>query len=69
MKREPVIWIMSVLAGLQALVAGSAWTEVIPQPWANLSALVVAAAQIGVAFWVRGEVTPVSKLDRNETSH
>jgi hypothetical protein len=60
MKREPVVLVMSILAALQVLVAGAAFTEAVPQPWANLAALVVAAVQVGVAFYVRGQVTPIS---------
>jgi hypothetical protein len=64
MKREPVVIVMAVLAGLQVLVAGAAFTEAVPQPWAGLAALVVAAIQVAVAFWVRGEVVPLVKVDR-----
>lgn len=67
MKREPVIYVMAILAGLQVLVAGAAFIEAVPQPWAGFSALVVAAIQVAVAFWVRGEVVPLAKIDRNET--
>lgn len=59
MKREPVVWVMSILAALQVLVAGAAFTEAVPQPWAGLAALGVAAIQVGVAFYVRGQVEPV----------
>lgn len=60
-KREPVVVVMSVLAALQVLVGGAAFTEVVPTPWAGLATLVVAAVQVGVAFYVRGQVEPVNQ--------
>lgn len=59
MKNEPVLIAMSVLAGLQILGAGAALTDVVGASVAALFALVVAAAQAGVQFYVRGKVTPV----------
>lgn len=56
---EPVLIPMSILAGLQILFAGGAITTVLPAQWAAFGALVVAACQVGVAFYVRGTVTPV----------
>lgn len=55
---EPVLIPMSILAGLQILFAGGAITTVLPAQWAAFGALVVAACQVGVAFYVRGQVTP-----------
>lgn len=68
MKREPVVWVMSVLAALQVLVTGAGFTEAVPQPWANLAALVVAAVQVGTAFWVRGQVEPISTKRDNSSA-
>jgi hypothetical protein len=58
-KREPVLLVMSILAGLQLLVTTSEWGELVPSPWGKLAALVVAAGTVGMAFYVRGQVTPV----------
>jgi|GEM_PF-4706741 len=62
MKREPVLIIMSVLAGLQVFVGGAAFTELVSLRVAGLLALSVAAIQVGVQFYVRGKVTPLEKL-------
>ena len=58
MKREPVLIVMSVLAGLQFLTAGAALGDVIGLQWAGFAILVVGALQSGVQFYVRGQVTP-----------
>jgi hypothetical protein len=55
---SPVLLWMSILAALQVLSAGSALADVIPYKVAALLALTVAAAQAGVQFYVRGQVTP-----------
>lgn len=57
-RTSPVLLWMSVLAALQVLSAGSALADVIPYKVAALFALTVAAAQAGVQFYVRGQVTP-----------
>lgn len=61
MKNEPVLVAMSVLAALQVLTAGSALANVIGPDAAALAVLVVAAAQAGIQFYVRGQVTPTTK--------
>lgn len=66
MKNEPVLIVMAIMAALQALVAGAAWAEYVPTPWAQLSALVVAAAQVGLTFYVRGQVVPLAKIDSSK---
>jgi hypothetical protein len=60
MKRNPVVWIMSILAALQLLAGASAFIDVIGLKWAALAMAVVLAAQFGLQFWVRGEVTPLA---------
>lgn len=57
-KREPVVLVMSVLAALQIITAGTALADVIGKDLAGLMVLVVAAVQAGVQFYVRGQVTP-----------
>lgn len=58
-RRNPVIVVMSTLGALQLLVASAAFTAVVPGKWAALAGAVVAAAQFGVQFWLRGQVEPV----------
>lgn len=63
-KREPVVVVMSILAGLTALVSGAAGVAELQGmgwlvPWIALLGLIVSAATTGVQFWVRGQVTPV----------
>lgn len=59
MRREPVVIVMSVLAGYQVLVAGAAFGEYVGMELAALLILIGAAVQAAVQFYVRGEVTPV----------
>lgn len=58
--RNPVIWVMSVLAGAQLLTASTAFLDVVPARWAALASVCIVAAQVAVQFWVRGQVTPIS---------
>jgi hypothetical protein len=58
-KREPVVLVMSILAGLQVLTGGAALADVFGAQVAGLLILAVAAAQVGLQFYVRGQVTPV----------
>lgn len=57
-KRNPVRIAMSTLAALQALVAGSAFLDIVGAKVAALLALMVVAAQLGISEYVRGQVTP-----------
>lgn len=61
MKREPVLYVATVLVVLQVLTAGAAFGDVLGDKAAGLCILVVAALQAGLAFFVRGQVTPVEK--------
>ncbi len=58
MRSEPVLIVMSILAGLQLLVTSADWLDIMPTPWGKLSALVVAAVTAGMGFYVRQRVTP-----------
>ena len=55
---RPVLATMSVLAGAQVLTAGAALGEFVGPKVAAAAALVVAAVQAGMAFYVQGKVTP-----------
>lgn len=62
-KPEPVLLAMSILAGLQFLFAGAAASTLLSGlPYVALICVVgnlaVAAAQTGIQFYVRGQVTP-----------
>ena len=59
MKSRPVIIAMSILAGAQVLTGGAALADVIGKEAAGLLILVVAAAQVGVQFFVQNSVVPV----------
>lgn len=63
MKNQPVLVIMSVLAALQVLVAGSATLEFVPASVSQAGGLVVAALTVGMGFYIRGKVTPVGSDD------
>ena len=65
---EPVLVAMSVLAGLQIFFAGSAATTVMVEASTLLTAvfafgaLAVGAAQVGIQFYVRGQVVPLDAV-------
>lgn len=64
-QREPVLLPMSILAALSFLFSGTAGITILsgyPTVGAisALGALCVAAAQFGIQFYVRGQVTPVA---------
>lgn len=61
MRREPVVLWSSILVTLQVIVAGSVLTDTLGPNVAALCALIVAALQAGTAFYVRGQVTPVTE--------
>lgn len=59
---EPVLLVMSVLAFLQILTAGSALGDFIGKDTAAFLVLLVAALQGAVQFYVRGQVTSVANV-------
>lgn len=61
-----MVWVMSILAALQLLAGASAFIDVIGMKWAALAMAVVLSAQLGLQFWVRGEVTPLSDPRDNQ---
>lgn len=71
--QEPVILWMSILAGLQMFFSGGAGVSVLMdnEMFAAILAvggLAVASAQVGVQFYVRGEVTVNSNVVEYRTS-
>lgn len=66
--REPVVLVMSVLAGLQFLFGGAAGITAlsgypIVAAIAACGTLATSAVQVGVQFYVRGQVTPMENTD------
>jgi hypothetical protein len=59
---RPVLIVMSILAGLQILTGAGALGEVIGVKAAGLAIAVVGAAQVGMAFYVQGQVVPNSAV-------
>jgi hypothetical protein len=59
-KRNPVLLAMSLLATLQALTGGAFLVDLFGAKVAAGIVLALAAIQLGVQYWVRGEVTPLS---------
>lgn len=72
---EPVLVTQSVLAGLHAFFGGSAAVSAFVEGNAVLTAmfafgnLAVAAAQMGVAFYVRGQVVPLEAVVERVTEN
>lgn len=67
MKSKPVLIIFSTLAGLQVLTAGAALGDVIGGKQASFAALVVAAAQIGMTFYVQNQTVPLQNVAAYES--
>ena len=67
MNREPVLVVMSVLAGMQALIGAAGFAEAVPRQAALWMILATAAVQAGVQFYVRGQVRPLTS-EEAETS-
>jgi hypothetical protein len=59
---EPVVIAMSVLAFLQFLFAGAGLGDIIGSQVVFMGMLVVGAAQVGIQFWVRGQVVAVANV-------
>lgn len=62
-KNEPVLLWMSILAALQVLFGGWSGIQLLADnetlaAFGAVGVLAVAAAQVGVQFYVRGQVTP-----------
>ena len=62
MKSRPVIITFSILAALQVMTASAALGDVIGKDTFSLFALVVAAVQVGMTFYVQNSVTPIEDV-------
>ena len=59
---EPVVITMSILAALQFLFAGAGLGDVIGAKAVFMGMLVVGAIQVGMQFWVRGQVVAAENV-------
>lgn len=58
-KSRPVVIVFSILAALQVLTGAAALGDVIGDTLFGLFAIVVAAVQVGMTFYVQNGVVPV----------
>jgi hypothetical protein len=58
MKSRPVLIVFSILAALQVLSGASALADIIGKDTFALFALLVAAVQVGMTFYVQNQVVP-----------
>lgn len=56
---RPVLLALSALAGVDVVIAGAAFQDVIGETAAGLALLVMAAVKVGVAFYLQGQVVPL----------
>ena len=61
-KSRPVLITFSILAGLQVLTGAAALGDVIGDQAFGLLAIVVAAIQVGMTFYVQNQVTPAEDV-------
>jgi hypothetical protein len=59
---EPVVIAMSILAAAQFLFAGAGLGDVVGAQNVFMGMLIIGAAQVGIQFWVRGQVTAVANV-------
>jgi hypothetical protein len=66
LKRQPVVIVFSILAGLQVINGGLTLIDAVPKDLAGIFSLVLGAVTATASFYVRGMVTPwaevISKL-------
>lgn len=60
--KNPVLFAMSLLAGLQVIAGAVAFSDVVGPKIAGLAMVVVAAGQLSIQFWVRGQTRSVASL-------
>lgn len=68
MKRNPVLAAMSTLAGLQFIVGGAMTQNLVSKQVGATMLLLIAGVQLGVQFYVRGQVTPTDNVVAQTTS-
>lgn len=61
-REEPVVFVMSILAGAQALLGGAGLADVIGARYVLAGVLLVGGIQAGLQFWVRNRVAPMEKV-------
>lgn len=67
MKRNPVLAVMSTLAAMQLILGSSAITDILPKTTVGVLMALVGAAQMGIQFYVRGQVTPYDTVVAQRT--
>lgn len=58
--RRPVLWVMSVLAGINAVLAVGTLQDLVPVVVYGWVMLASAGIQASVQFWVQSQVTPLN---------
>lgn len=59
MKDKRMLILKSVLAGVQVVAGAAGLADVVGEKWAGLVVLVVGAAQVAIATYEHGLLTPV----------
>jgi len=66
LKRQPVVIVFSILAGLQVINGGLTLIDAVPKDLAGIFSLILGAVTAAASVYVRGMVTPwadvISKL-------
>lgn len=58
-KPQPVLLVMSVMAGVDAVLAGAALGDVISDKTLGLLLLIMVGFKVGSAYYLRGKVVPL----------
>lgn len=58
--RNPVLFVMSILAALNAALGLGVLAELVSPTTLGWLLVIQAAATAGIQFWVRGQVTPMA---------
>jgi hypothetical protein len=67
-KSRPVLIVFSILAGLQVLTGAAALGDVIGDQAFGLFAILVAAVQVGMTFYVQNQTVPVMDVAAYQNS-
>lgn len=62
LKKQPVVIVFSILAGLQVINGGLALIDSIPKDLAGLFSLILGAVTAAASIYVRGMVTPWAEV-------
>lgn len=56
---KSLLAVKSILAGIQVVAGAAGLADLLGERWAGLVVLIVGAAQVGMATWEHGLMTPV----------